>query len=352
MSQEAGHLELRAIRDQISVLNIAEGFFQSRVVFALLRLRVFELISDGDKALDELAAELGARPGTLARLLNAGVVLKLLETRDGFHYRLTPLSRSVLLPSAREGYLGDWIRNLAYFDLALAKLDEAVLKSAPTIGPLRHLGADRDQTREFTLAMHAYASLRGKELAFHLDTTGCKTLLDLGCGPGTYAFHLGISNPELELYLLDLPAVLQVAKEVQGSYPLKNEVHYVPADALRDEISGQYDIVLVSNTLHVLGPEASRALIKRLHKSVKPGGSLIIQAQFLRDDRLGERWPVLLDLVQLCTTSAGRNHSVQETGGWMEEAEFSDIEFHRMSFFNTNSFLRGYKRQKAPACGV
>jgi hypothetical protein len=77
---------------------------------------------------------------------------------------------------------------------------------------------------------------------------------------------------------------------------------------------------------------------------VKPGGSLVIQAQYLQDDRRGGRWPVFLDLIQLCITRHGRNHSVAETRGWLEEAGFTQVEHRSMSVYNTNSFLRGYRR--------
>jgi SAM-dependent methyltransferase len=336
-------INLGAIRDRLTVIGMAESFFQSSVLFALAKLRIFELIGEADKPLDELARQSGAKPETLARLLNAGVVLNLLETTEGATYRAAPLARSVLLPGAGEAYLGDWIRNLSYFNLAMADLDQAVLKSAPTVDPLTHLGTDAARTREFALAMHDYAAIYGRELAHYLDTTGCRSLLDLGCGPGTYAFYLGMKNPELQLHLLDFPGVLQVAKEVQGRYALPNEVHYVAADALKDEISGQYDLILVSNTLHQLGPDASVALLKRLYKSVKPGGSLVVQARFLRDDRLGDKVPVFLDLLELCITSAGSNHSVAETRGWLEAAGFTNLQFCPMSLFNENSFLRGYR---------
>jgi SAM-dependent methyltransferase len=336
---------LRQVRDQINFLSTAEGFFHSRILFTLLKLGVFEHIGAGEKSLDELAAALGARPETLARLLNAGVVLKLLQSDDGVRCCLPELSRSVLLTSAGEAYLGNWIRNLAYFDAALSALDQAVLKSEPTINPASHRGANREETREFTLAMHNYASLRGKELARYLDTRGCCTMLDLGSGPGTYSFHLGLANPELELSLVDSAGVLEVAKEVQAQYPLANKVHYLPADVLKDEIAGEYDLILISNALHMLGPDASRELIRRLYRSVRTGGSLVVQAQFLRDDRMGERWPIVVDLVQLCITDAGRNHSVAETRGWLIDAGFEDTEYRTMSLFNTNSYLRAYKRK-------
>lgn len=343
MLQETATSNQTIKKRQIEVLSIAEGFFQSSILFALLKLKVFERIDRGSTTLWELAAELNARPETLSRLLNAGVVLKLLESRDGVDFGIAPTCRTVLEPSAGEYYLGDWIRSLDYFCAPLSKLDEAVLTSRPTVDPAAHLGGDRESTRSFTLSMHNYASLRGRELADFLSTEGCRSLLDLGCGPGTYAFHLGMRNPGLEIYLADHPVVLETAKEIQARYPLKNDTHYLPLDAMKDDIPGSYDIILVSNMLHGLGEKASRELIKRLYSSVNRGGSLVIQAQFLRDDRLGGRWPVFLDLIQLCVTDNGRNHAPEETKRWLEAAGFRDVQFCGMTLLNTNSFLRGYK---------
>ncbi len=329
--------------DQFKVLSVAEGFFHSSVLFALLKLKVFESIGEDGKKLNDLAFSLDVQPDTLARLMNAGVVLNLLETSDGITYKVASACRSVLLPSAGEHYLGNWIRNLEYFYQALSKLDEAVLKSGPVVDPSTSVGLDNGHTREFSLAMHNYASLRGKELSRFLDTTGCSSLLDLGCGPGTYAYCLGMSNPDLELCLSDFPAVLEVAKEVQMMYPLKNKISYLPLDPVKGDTPRSYDMILVSNTLHGLGEDQSRNLIRRLYDSINPGGSLVIQAQFLQDNHRGGRWPVLLDLMMLCVTEKGRNHSVAETKLWLEEAGFNNIEFCPMTLLNTNCFLRGYK---------
>ncbi len=343
MSQEKSESDRMVKKMQIEVLSLAEGFFQSNILFALLKLKVFELIDGGNKTLHELAEQLDAQPGTLSRLLNAGVVLKLLESKDGIKYSIAPMCRAVLSPSAGEQYLGDWIRSLDYFCEPLSKLDKAVLNSAPTTDPATHLGGDKESTRSFALSMHNYASLRGKQLADFLDTEECESLLDLGCGPGTYAFHLGKRNPSLKLYLADHPEVLETAMEIGEKYSLTNDVHYLPLDALKDTIPGTYDMILVSNMLHGLGEKTSRNLLKSLYNSINQGGSLVVQAQYLRDDRLGGRWPIFLDLIQLCVTHEGRNHSQAETRLWLEEAGFRDIEFCPMTLLNTNSYLRGYK---------
>ena len=335
--------DLSLKRSQIEVLAVAEGFFQSNILFALTKLKIFEFIGNDRKHIGQIAAYAGIKVERLSRLLNAGVVLKMLESVDGAHYTAVPSFQAVLSDTASEYYLGNWIRNLELFQTALASLDRAVSGSVPPVDPFAYVGGDKYLTREYVLAMHNYASLRGKELADFLDIGSTTTLLDLGCGPGTYAFNLGQRHPGLVLNLLDLPDVLEIAKELQAHYAVKNRVNYIAMDALKDDIPGSYDMVLVSNTLHMLGEDACRELIKRLFSSVNRGGSIVIQAQYMQDDMMGGRWPIFLDLIQLCTTDKGRNHSVSETKKWMEDAGFRKMEYCRMTLLNTNGFLRAYR---------
>jgi len=343
MIQPTTTSDRKKINDQLQVLSIAEGYFQSCMLFALLKLNIFERIGENSKNVKTLAAELEAQPDTLARLLNAGVMLKLLETEDGLNYRLAPVCRSVLLPSAGEEYLGNWLRLQNEFSMALTRLDQAVLKSGPTIPPDIYLGADQAHTRESVLAMHNYAALRGKLLVHYIDTSACRTLLDLGCGAGTYAYLLGMHNPRLKLYLSDLPAILEVAKEVRQRYPFENEVHFLPLDAAQDEIPGSYDLILASNMLHCFEARVRTKLLQRLHQAINPGGSLVVQAQFLQENRVGGRWAVYVDLQLLCTTQTGRNHTAEETKRWLHEAGFVNIEYCPMSVYGANRFVRGYK---------
>lgn len=333
----------KTIEDQIHLLSIAEGFYASRVLFALLRLKIFQLIGQNEKRLDEIAQELGASVDALQRLLNAGVTFELLESDDGNTFRLSACSKSVLVPG-QEGFLGDWIGLLDGFNAALSDLDKVVLGNEPVHKQSDYLSSEENERAEiYTMAMHSYAATRGKELNHYLDTSGCKSLLDIGCGPGTYAFHLGMQNPELKLYLLDAPAVLEVAKKIREQYALENEIHYLPRDERQHKIPGTYDMILASNVLHVLDDHIRDNFIKQLFEVTNPGGSLVVQAQFLNEDRNSGRWAVLLDLNLLCTTKQGRNHTVEETKKWLSDAGYENIEYCAMSVFGTSSFIRGFK---------
>jgi ubiquinone/menaquinone biosynthesis C-methylase UbiE len=191
--------------------------------------------------------------------------------------------------------------------------------------------------------MHTYAAMRGKDLARHLSTAGSASLLDLGCGPGTFAFHLAMENPELRITLADVPGVLEVARDIRTRYPVVHEVSYVPMDASCDAIPGTYDIVLASNFLQCFNEQDRTALLGRIYQAVNPGGSIVVQAQHLQADRVGVRWAVLVDLNLLCTTKEGRNHTVAETVQWLTDAGFVRLEHNPMSALGTMSYVRGYR---------
>ncbi len=335
------------IRHQVRVLDIAQGFLQAGAFSALLKLRIFERLDGAPKTAAQLAAEVGARADRVERLLQAGVAFRLLATAGDGRYALTQTSQAILAPSAGENYIGNWLRNLDFFAELFNRLEPAVLEGGPVISEVRgHLGGDPALTREFILAMHNYAALRGKELAATLDTSGCRSVLDVGAGPGTYSFLLAAVNPALAIGLVDLPGVLDVAREVAGRYALPNPVTYYTLDALKEPIPGQHDLVLVSNILHMLAEEESRSLIRKLYQNVAPGGSLVIQGMFLDDPAtpVPQRWPVMVDLLSLCMTEAGRNHSPAEGRLWMEGAGFVDVEHRRMPTFSVTSYLRGWRR--------
>ena len=341
----------QTIRGQIELLSLVEGFFSSSVIFALHRLRVFEQLDNSEQTSAELALALGAPKSSLERILNAAVMLKLLNYDDN-KYRLSGVAQSVLVRSAGEAYLGDWIELMEQFSDAYTRLDQAVIGNCPVMPPEDYLGGDQERTRKYVYAMHNYAATRGKDLARHLDTNGLQSILDLGCGPGTFAFHLASENPNLRITLADVPGVLEVTREIQAKYRLDNQFEYLPLDASCDEIPGNYDLVLASNFLQCFKDGERSLLLSRIFNSLRPGGSIVVQAQHLQSDRMGGRWAVFVDLNLLCTTESGRNHTMEQTANWLSEAGFVDLEHNKMSIFGTTSFVRGYRPVKSSQHGL
>ena len=336
--------EMMPREDIWQVINAAEGFYQSSVLITLVKLRVIEHIGHGAATADDLAGLIGTRPEPVARLLRAGVALHILDSEDGTTFSVTGPYRFMLVPGTGPMYMGDWVRNLEYFRDAMSHLDAAVRGAAPASTYLDGANANSEHIHVFAKAMHNGSLMGAYELARHLDTTGARTLLDLGCGPGTYGFALAEANPALRLHAADLPEVLTVTREIEASFRIGAPVTYHGVDLRTDMVDGTFDLVLVSNTLHMLGEENSRALLSTLYSLVNPGGSIVVQANFLDEDRLGPRWPALLDLIQLCITESGRNHTVGETLEWLAEAGFADGHHVALSDDNPGSYVQAWKR--------
>lgn len=324
-------------RRQVEALQIAEGFLDSHVLFALADLEVFDRLAEGSRDADELAAETGTKAEPLARLLNAGVALGLLSVEGG-RYTNSDVAEDVL-PSGARGHLGDWIRWMTRLGERFPRLAEAVRTGQPVEDPGLHLGGDTAFTRDFVMGMHDYARLRGSEVVERVDLSGSRRMIDVGGGPGTYAALFARAWPRLEVTVFDLPEVVGIAEENLRAEGLGDRVRTAAGSYLQDDLGEGYDAAFMSDVLHQEDPETATSLLRRVHGALRPGGRIVVQGMYLNEDKVSPRWPAMVSLILLVTYGAGRVYTVAETMGMLEAAGFRNPEHVRMSLLNVNSLV-------------
>lgn len=205
-----------SVRKQIAVLQIAEHFFDSITLFALFETGVFKVLSSGRKTLPEIQNEIGGNEESLRAALDAAVALEILSVEDG-RYSAGEALLDCLGREQSPAYLGEWVAFLHGLASPLLKLGEAV-KTGSTPGALfEDMSGDKIPAKRMTAAMDAYARTRGIEIADRLDFSKTRRLLDLGCGPGTYAIAIAQRNPQVRATLLDLPGPIAEARRRQPS---------------------------------------------------------------------------------------------------------------------------------------
>jgi 3-hydroxy-5-methyl-1-naphthoate 3-O-methyltransferase len=339
---------LRDIQKQVATLQVAERFFDSVVLFALFEVGVFRALADGPRPLAELSAVVGGDVESLRATLDAAVALKILS-RSPAGYQAEPALVDSLGREGSAAYLGEWVSFLHVLAGPLLQLGAAIRSGAKPGALFEDMSGDAEPARRMTAAMDAYARSRGAEIADRLDFSDARTLLDLGCGPGTYALAILERNPQLTATLLDLAGPIAEARRLVAARGMAERVAFVVHDGSTYAPGRAFDAVLVSNTLHMIGPEGSAELLKHCHGLVNPGGRLIVQAQYLDDSRTAPRWPTLLNLIQRVATPYGRNHAIGETTQWLEAAGFVDVKHMRFSAWNVNSCLIGRRPPAAAA---
>jgi hypothetical protein len=101
-------ISLPDVQKQVAVLEIAERFFDSVVLFALSESRVFHALASGSKTFDEIHGATGGDRRSLRATLDAAVALKLLSVQNE-RYSASEAMLDCLGREESPAYLGEWI---------------------------------------------------------------------------------------------------------------------------------------------------------------------------------------------------------------------------------------------------
>ena len=105
---------------------------------------------------------------------------------------------------------------------------------------------------------------------------GSLTLLELGSGGGSLAFHL---KPHYKLTLTDLsPAMLAVSQEVNP------ECEHLASDMRSVRLGRQFDVVLVHDAImYATDPAAVQATLTTAAMHCRPGGTVAVLPDYVRE---------------------------------------------------------------------
>lgn len=300
------------------LMQLATGYWSSQAFLTANRIGLFTLLGEDGHSLEGVAGALRIRPRPARLLLNACVALGLVEETAGV-FRNSPLSRAYLLPGGA-GYMGNAVRYSDDMYSAWGQLEQALREDAPARKPDSYLGGDPEQTRHFVYGMHDRALGIANALAAMVDLSGCRRLLDVGGGPGTYAGLLSRRFPQLRAQVLDLAPVVALAGEILAAMGVADRVTTVPGDYHRTPFPAGMDAVLISGVFHREGESACRKLIGRAVDSLTAGGQLLVSDVFTDAGGTGPAFATLFGLNMLLSAPDGGVHADADVASWMEAA--------------------------------
>jgi SAM-dependent methyltransferase len=205
-------------------------------------------------------------------------------------------------------------------------LGEAIRTGKPVHRPDPH-PADPEDLELYVRGLHelALASGDARHLARVLPLQDCRTLLDLGDGPGTYAAMLCRSFPKLQATVAVSPRTLEITRHILHEFDLTGNVGMLAADVVRDPIpGGPYDAVLISNLLNCEDEQTNALVLRKVRDGLAPGGLLIVKAHCMSADRTAPEQGAVFALSLLLATR-GRTYSFKEMASWIEAAGLSDL---------------------------
>lgn len=307
-----------------TLLEMSGSYWSTCTLHAGVKLDIFTLIGEDTLTCDSLLKKIDADKEGLTRLLDALSALQLL-TKKGDTYQNTKASSTFLSKSSKQ-YIGFMIMHHYHLVESWHKMDEAVITGEPTRS---RSSISRDEYREsFLMGMFNIAMAVAPGLAREIDLTGCKRLLDLGGGPGTFAIHFCMENKGLKGTVYDLPTTQPFAQKTIQRFHMENQVTFVPGNYIEEDFKfdERFDAAWLSHILHGEGPEDAAKIIKKTVDSMTSGGRIFIHEFILDHTRTAPLFPALFSINMLLGTSKGQSYSETELTQMLETCGVVNIQ--------------------------
>lgn len=305
------------------LMRLSTAYWDSQTFLTANRIGLFDILSNSPMDADGIALALNTKPRPTRLFLNACVGLELLEFNDGT-YTNSALSQTFMVQGSK-AYLGNAIRYSDNLYSTWGQLEQALRDDLPQMQAETYLGKDAERTRQFVYGMHNRALGVGAALASMLDLSGCKRMLDIGGGPGTYAALLAIKHPDLHAQVLDLPEIAAHAKKIIASMGVGDRVRTLTGDYHKDSFPTGFDTVMISGVFHRETEPNCRRLIERACTSLESGGLIIVSDVFTESDGVGPAFATLFGLNMMLTAADGGVHADRDVVHWLKEAGFRTV---------------------------
>lgn len=296
-----------------------------------VKLKIVDQLTMDPKELKQIArganvSEIGAEL-TLDCLDALGYVQK-----SGTQYAFTKRGFKNLSPASPD--------NFRYFILFCDYLYKGYLELDETIrlGKRPHSNMLEEMTdyewELFSRAMIDISKTNVKEVVGKISVSKSHTkVLDLGGSHGLYSIELCKKNPQLSATVIDLPPVKKYADECIAQHNAAQQVSFMAADFMKEELPSKADIVLSFNIIHGLNPTENEKLARKVYSSLNTGGIYVIldQIKGIGGSSQMSKATTSYMALNLLHQAGGKTYSKAEVDDFTRRAGFSKNELKKLN---------------------
>ncbi len=313
------------------LLEMSGNYWKTFTLHAGIKLDVFTAIGNDQLTSEDLASKLNVDKRGLTMLLNALAAMKLMK-KSGDKYSNTSAGTSFLSKKS-SGYIGHIITHHHHLVASWHHLDQAVKTGDPV--NIEQFFSDEEMRESFLMGMFNMAMDLAPRLVKEFNLSDRHHLLDLGGGPGTYAIHFCLNNPQLKATVYDLSTTRTYALKTIEKFGLTHRIDFMEGDyGEESSIKGVYDVAWLSHILHGEGPEDCQKIIRKTVSALKPGGMIIIHDFILNNTMDGPLFPALFSLNMLLNTASGQSYSEKQITDLLAKGGVREIQ--RIPFKSPN----------------
>ncbi|MBA4416879.1 MAG: hypothetical protein C0392_03050 [Syntrophus sp. (in: bacteria)] len=310
----------RKMEKHMHIIEEVFTFMKSRVIITAAELDFFTNLDERPATSGKLASSMGLNPRATARILDALVTMDLLEKKGDF-YHCTENGKS--LSSRHPHTILPMILHMARLWKSWSYLTETVQEGSMRKREIQEF--DDENRAAFIGAMHAIGIGLSEEIAEGYDLSPFKRMLDVGGASGTYTIAFLRKNLHMNATIFDLEPVISLAlKRIEGE-GLSDRVTFAKGDFYKDDLPGEYDLVLLSAIIHQNSPEENMDLFQKTFQALEPGGVLLIRDHIMDESRTKPPAGAMFAINMLVNTRGGDTYTFGEVQHALETAGFTHV---------------------------
>ncbi|WP_033352858.1 methyltransferase [Nocardiopsis xinjiangensis] len=289
-------------------------------VSAAAELGVADVMTAEPRSAEEIAAEIGADPETLHRLLRACTDLELVDLVPGRGFALTGLGRALRgdAPDSMRAY-ARWMGTRAERS-TMAYLADAVRTGGPVFEDVHgipvwsYMRNAPGTAALFDRGMTDISAQLTRSIVDEYDFGGIECLVDVGGGHGRLLSLLLEAHPRMRGVLFDRPEVIARPEPALTRGDVATRCRVEGGDFLEGVPAGA-DAYLLASVVHNWNDEDAARILSRCREAVAPRGRVLLAEVLVPEGPEPAPTATLMDLSML----------VQCGGKQRTERQFADL---------------------------
>ena len=252
----------------------------SQAIYVTAELRIADLLGDGSKTSQELAAASGTHLPSLHRLLRALTTIEICREREDGSFELTPMG--TLLRSDSPASLRSWALYTGGYQWPIwGRLVDSVKtgKSAREMvtgnKEFEHLERDPAIAALFNQGMVELTRLISPAVVRAYDFSAKQRIFDVGGGYGELLATILEANPKTQGVLFDLPHAVETGKRRMADAGLSERCEIVTGSFFESVPAGG-DVYILKSIIHDWTDEQSRVILTNCRRAMPENGKLLL----------------------------------------------------------------------------
>jgi hypothetical protein len=317
-------------RSPFEVGRLMMSLWVPQAIRAAAELGLADVLARGPASAADVSTRARTHPEATERLLDALLVLELVERHDGL-YSLTELGGFLRddAPASRRAWArlmgGERVWN------AWGKLTDCVRTGEPAFA---RAGARTSDTETFDVlfdddeaadifhrAMADGTRSVARDLVAAIDFGSARSVVDVGGGWGALLASALEAHPDLRGSVFDLPHARRGAEQLFHEHGLAERARFTSGDLFR-EAPPRAERLLLKSVIHDWNDERSIAILERCRSALEDGGQIVIVEPPAPEDGVPDSfaWIVAFSDLNMLVNTGGRERTAAQYVGLVERA--------------------------------